>query len=327
MSSRVFRSRDQFCRVVIAGVAVSLVAGLSTAGGDAPDLRLLAHDTSRLGMNGDCDFSFVSGNVHTGPRNSILSPGAFGPGGVVERTVVLAETNTITGALLEHTDVVVITTLPSTGLTCHEQEVIRAFIEQGGGVIAFANSVSTSLAPVLECGEAEMCGSGTFSFEPGASGHPVLAGPFGQLSGPFGATFQCRFASLGPHGTSVIASDAPVGAVFELGSGRAFVINEEEWAMSEGGCPSAPFYNPTGERLIRNALAWVAPPAGFAFDATGFGPCPADLDTNCLLDLADVTTFAAAFLAMDPIADLNPDGLFDLSDVNLFVTSFLAGCG
>ena len=53
-------------------------------------------------------------------------------------------------------------------------------------------------------------------------------------------------------------------------------------------------------------------------DAPPLEPCPADL--------ADVNTFTAAFLAMEPIADLNDDGLYDLSDINLFVTSFLAGC-
>ncbi|USO00008.1 MAG: hypothetical protein H6810_04930 [Phycisphaeraceae bacterium] len=45
-----------------------------------------------------------------------------------------------------------------------------------------------------------------------------------------------------------------------------------------------------------------------------------------LLDLADVTTFVAGFLASDPLADLDDSGLFDLTDVTLFVTSFLGGC-
>ncbi|MBZ0172128.1 MAG: hypothetical protein K8E66_07100 [Phycisphaerales bacterium] len=45
-----------------------------------------------------------------------------------------------------------------------------------------------------------------------------------------------------------------------------------------------------------------------------------------LLDLADVTTFATAFLGMNPYADFNEDGLFDLADVLAYSATFLAGC-
>lgn len=57
-------------------------------------------------------------------------------------------------------------------------------------------------------------------------------------------------------------------------------------------------------------------------------PCnPADTAPPLgLLDLADVTSFAAAFLAGDPSADLDGSGLNDLADVNMFVSAFLAGC-
>jgi hypothetical protein len=54
--------------------------------------------------------------------------------------------------------------------------------------------------------------------------------------------------------------------------------------------------------------------------------CPADLDTNGLLDLTDVTLFVTAFPAQDPAADLDGDGLWDLTDVNIFVSVFLDGC-
>lgn len=45
-----------------------------------------------------------------------------------------------------------------------------------------------------------------------------------------------------------------------------------------------------------------------------------------LLDLADVTTFATAFLGLNPYADINGDGLFDLADVLAYSATFLAGC-
>lgn len=58
------------------------------------------------------------------------------------------------------------------------------------------------------------------------------------------------------------------------------------------------------------------------------GRCPADLNDDGLLDLADVLAFAIAFLNLDPIADsAEPYGLFDLADIIAFVVEFNAGCG
>ncbi len=54
--------------------------------------------------------------------------------------------------------------------------------------------------------------------------------------------------------------------------------------------------------------------------------CPADLNKDGLLDLSDITMFAAAFMAHDQIADISGDDLFDLSDITRFVELFTAGC-
>ncbi len=55
-------------------------------------------------------------------------------------------------------------------------------------------------------------------------------------------------------------------------------------------------------------------------------PCPADLNEDGKLDLADITAFVSGFLSSDPIADFNADGLWDLADIAAFVASFNAGC-
>jgi len=58
-------------------------------------------------------------------------------------------------------------------------------------------------------------------------------------------------------------------------------------------------------------------------------PCnPADLSpTLGVLDLADIDTFIAAFIAGDPAADLvDTFGVLDLADIDAFITAFLAGC-
>ncbi|USN98053.1 MAG: PQQ-dependent sugar dehydrogenase [Phycisphaeraceae bacterium] len=46
-----------------------------------------------------------------------------------------------------------------------------------------------------------------------------------------------------------------------------------------------------------------------------------------VLDLQDVQSFIAGFLAQDPVADIAPPfGVFDLADLQAFVSAFLGGC-
>jgi hypothetical protein len=102
------------------------------------------------------------------------------------------------------------------------------------------------------------------------------------------------------------------------------------WAPNEpnnfgGGEDRVHFFGNPQRTSRWNDIGHGVPIEGFVVE---FGPCnEADLATPFgLLDLSDVTTFIAAFVAEDPIADLNGDGLFDLSDVNRFVGAFVAGC-
>lgn len=58
------------------------------------------------------------------------------------------------------------------------------------------------------------------------------------------------------------------------------------------------------------------------------GPCVADLALpQGVLDLADISTFASAFLGQIFVADLaEPFGVFDLADISAFIESFTSGC-
>lgn len=65
-------------------------------------------------------------------------------------------------------------------------------------------------------------------------------------------------------------------------------------------------------------------------DATiivGGGLCPADLNFDAVLDLADVQAFATAFIGMEPAADFDDNGLYDLADIQAFITGFNTNCG
>lgn len=311
--------------VSVCAVGACLLAVPDALGGGAPELVILGHNTGRAGVCGPGSFSFISGNVYSSARASLTDPAAFGPTGVVPRTVVLSEDNRLEQDELIGADVVVVTNA-APSLTPCEQLSIRRFLEQGGGLIAIENRASNDLQTVVDAGPPVNCGGGTFGFVSPSSSHPILSGPFGELSGTLGNTFHCRFESLGPNATPLLSSDAPMAAAFEVGLGRAFVINEEEWAMDEGGCPAAPFYNSTGERMLRNALAWVAPDPAFVFIPGPPIVCPADLDDNCLLDLDDVGLFVSGFVTGDPISDLTGEGIYDLADVLAFVEAFTSGC-
>ena len=58
------------------------------------------------------------------------------------------------------------------------------------------------------------------------------------------------------------------------------------------------------------------------------GACsPADLaPPTGQLDLADLNTFIAGFVASDPIADFDGNAVWDLADISAFVAAFNAGC-
>jgi hypothetical protein len=61
-------------------------------------------------------------------------------------------------------------------------------------------------------------------------------------------------------------------------------------------------------------------------DPLGLVPCPADLNCDGVLDLADIGLFVNYFLFGDIAVDFNDDGVLDLLDINAFVSGFLAGC-
>jgi hypothetical protein len=56
------------------------------------------------------------------------------------------------------------------------------------------------------------------------------------------------------------------------------------------------------------------------------GTCPADVNSDGILDLFDFLTFENLFVNRDPLADYQPDGSFDLFDFLWFQNAFGLGC-
>lgn len=99
-------------------------------------------------------------------------------------------------------------------------------------------------------------------------------------------------------------------------------------ALTDAGTPAEMVRVPdAGHGLPGSVADLVRPWLDAQLEALPACGCVADLVPDGILDLADVTAFAAGFMAMDPIADLNGDGIFDLSDLGAFITAFIAGCG
>ncbi|MFG0283564.1 MAG: GC-type dockerin domain-anchored protein [Phycisphaerales bacterium JB039] len=256
-------------------------------------------------------------------REAILDPAAFGPGAIVERTPRLIETARFDEMSLAGADVVVLSAVIG-GLDACERYYLRQFVDQGGGLFFFTNRAGDQMAPVLDTGLAVGCGGGDMDFASGS--HPVLDGPFGALIGSWRFIYRCEFESLPADATPIVVDGAAIiGAAFDDGAGRAVVINEEEWAMSAGGCPSSPFWGPTGRVFALNTLAFIAPDPGFTFAPIPF-ECRADLTGDCQLDIFDFFEFQNLFALGDPIVDFTGDGVLDFFDFLAFQNEFAAGC-
>lgn len=106
-----------------------------------------------------------------------------------------------------------------------------------------------------------------------------------------------------------------------------WLLELELWSTNPAVLPSEPVFVvfASGSEALSQrdaAIEWVQ-------DNLIGGPCsPADLaEPLGILDLADISAFAAAFVGQDPAADLaEPFGVFDLSDITAFVGAFTAGC-
>lgn len=137
---------------------------------------------------------------------------------------------------------------------------------------------------------------------------------------------QTLFATR-PNGDKVLLARA--GSLFSTGDGFAGVVGATvPWQFGSGaragGSGRSVIFDNTG-RLILSMLFTGSTGSGlFVFDIDD--PCPADLDCNFLLDLADINAFIQGFSSHSPAGDLNGDGLWDLSDIGIFVASFKGGC-
>ena len=85
--------------------------------------------------------------------------------------------------------------------------------------------------------------------------------------------------------------------------------------VAEVGDPNNPIGDPNVYSAPATVVVRVAPAA-----------CPADFNSDGLLNFFDVASFVGAFQTQDPRADFNNDGLLNFFDFSAFINAFNAGC-
>ncbi len=252
---------------LLAPLALSSACLLASPAAAQTPIRVLTTDFERSNQCGGLDFTFTSGNVYQTARSRLSDPANFGAGGVVPRPIQFQPpVCCLTPENLEDADVVLVASLAK-GLQACELEALADFVAQGGGVFLAFNSASRGLGPALGATPADSsCGGGTSQVaDPGS---PLIAGPFGTVVGPWNLPCHERFVDVGPNGNAVLTdtnTQRAFAASFVFGSGRAVIVNDEEWmgSAAQGGCAAAQLPDPDRERFLLNLMAWLAPAPGF----------------------------------------------------------------
>jgi len=297
--------------------------------GTAP-IRVVVLDETRTNFCGTAwDTNFLTGNVFADARSALLNPSFFGPAGTVNRSINLTAVSELSGPALEDADAVFLSLLDGDALLdeCERQQ-LQAFVDQGGGLFVFENGAPNRYAELFGGFGQQSSAGNTVTFQ----SDTVNQGPFGNTEGQSMAfNFHNAFDDLGPHGRA-IATDAPnsvVAAAFDYGLGSAIMIADEEWISSynsPNNCGSATQNAILARTVFLNAVAYIAPDAGFAYQAIDTNCCAADLNSDGMLNFFDVSAFLSAYSNEDPIADFNDDNRWDFFDVSAFLAAFNAGC-
>ncbi len=313
----------------VAAVSLALIGAtqaLAGAAGPAGLIRVLTLEQLRtFDCDGQWNTNIANGGVFAGVRAALFDASNFGPGGVVDRQVAMITVPEIDGSQLAGSDVVILSQLAVPATACELRE-IRAFVEQGGGLFVLENDAGRTYGPLLGATGLNDGNGGTGVFQ----SHAVTAGPFGDVAGlSYALAFHRHFETLGPDGTVLLADGSgPVAAGFQVGSGRAVLICDEEWASSSQvpGCGVDASNISVATSFFLNAVAWVTPAEGFEYQPVDWPACPADLVEDCVLDFLDVQVFLNAYSSGSAVADFNGDGVLDFFDVQAFLNSFASGC-
>jgi hypothetical protein len=296
---------------------------LAVTGGARTPVRVLSLDAARSASCGDgTSLSISSGPAYARIREWMADPRRFGGAGAFDRPVdLLPPVGAISPATLANADVVVLTQ-PASALSVCERGYLERFMQQGGGVVAMYDSAAADFAAVLGATAGSAGAAGAFA--PNGSSGAVLAGPFGVVSGAVNGGAHGTFATLGSGIALLNSSAGVVSGLFTVGSGRAVIVNDGEWASDAAAdCIQPGLPLTANERFFLNALAAVSPGTPISYS---FPNCAADFNCDSTIDFFDYLDFVAAFSAGTAGSDFNQDGIVDFFDYLDFVSAFATPC-
>ncbi|HMN97494.1 MAG TPA: hypothetical protein PKC43_14195 [Phycisphaerales bacterium] len=325
--------------VLAATIATACAAQGASASGIFTPFRVLSLDEVRSAPCGESSYAFATGVPSMAARDALLDPANFGLGGIIGRSATIVEpVGAINEITLQNADLVFVNSLafdpddpvldkplgfPNNALSEAEQAWLALFVEQGGGVLVFANQGTNNVSSFLGCSPAIECGPGLFFFV--ESDHPVIDGPFGSNTGLFSIVFHCRVESLGRFGVPIAESNLPMAAAFQYGAGRIVVVNDDEWMMNTTtGCFAFRQWGEKARTLFLNSVAWMLPEPGFQFTP----PCPFPVeDLNCdgIVNGADLGILLSQWGPCDGCsADFDGDGEIDGADLGVLLAAWTA---
>ncbi|MBP0020959.1 MAG: PEP-CTERM sorting domain-containing protein [Cyanobacteria bacterium SBLK] len=241
-------------RCVLFGLAAIAPAILAQSA-NAATINVLTVNTGGVGS-----FDFLTGGRFNNVRDSLLNPLNYGEGGIVSDTVnYLPSVTELTSTNLSGVDVVLLAHGAS-NRSASELAALEAFVQNGGGMLAFGNEVASDLSSIL--------GSTWGGYRDGIgirvsnASSPIANGPFGTFAaGTFTRTsFGSFFREVGENGTvGITRGGDPFAATYDFGKGRAAVFLDEEMFVSAslGGADAR--WNTTHNAYFNNAFSHVIP--------------------------------------------------------------------
>jgi len=147
--------------------------------------------------------------------------------------------------------------------------------------------------------------------------------PVHALEATPGFTAGSTITLLSSSGDASAFTVTPPSGVIQAGTSGDIVVSAE---LAASGAFNAEF---TLQAADDPGIEGAAPRSTLSITAiASAGPCVADIAPPFdVLDLTDIDTFVAAFVASDLTADVAaPFGVLDVSDIDAFIVSFLSGC-
>jgi hypothetical protein len=209
------------------------------------------------------NFSFSDGDFYTDLRRSLEDSRYFGPGGVVETTLVFRPTiDLVRDRSLGRADILVVNR-PKIALDGAALQAIEAFVRRGGSFLSLGDDRQTFLAEAASACVADTTATVTAA----GAATPIIAGPFGAVGMTYTTGYNCGFSAIRPDTAALSENDmAPNALMLDLGAtvtgaGRALSFADEEAFASliHPDCATAQLVRGgPNETLALNAFAWLA---------------------------------------------------------------------